>query len=323
MAAGFAYFTSADSGAPTLSGSVGAMISLLDWVLVSKGGWDKVFSGTNLAAYRSQTGNRFYLRVDDTQAKYARMRGYRDMTDISNGTNSFPNTTQGRDNTWGWLKSMTASNTPIRYWGIRTNQYITIVIEHGNINNVSAVRRSLVAFGDFPSYGETDPYNTCLIGNDSVNSNPNPILPNGFSSSTPISPITYFPTSDVLCAVAATFTGTVTPNAMICSPFGSVAYNQNDHWYTSNRLIISPFQILTSSSSNDPTYAVPRGRLPNIQQVYGSMPYTPHSGYPTYNEEIFTQNGRRYIALSGNYDGNSILYYDTILLEITDTDGAL
>ena len=79
-APGFEFFKSTDAGAPVLTGQVGKMIAVLDWVLVTKGGWAKAFTGTNLAAYRSNTGNRFYLRVDDTQTIFTRLRGYRAMT---------------------------------------------------------------------------------------------------------------------------------------------------------------------------------------------------------------------------------------------------
>lgn len=321
MAAGFAYFTSADSGAPVLSGSVGAMIRLLDWVLVSKGGWDKAFTGTNLAAYRSQSGNRFYLRVDDTQATYSRMRGYRAMTAISSGTNPFPNTTQAPSATWGWVKSVVADSTPIRYWGVRTNRYLLIVIEHSNITTGGISYRSIVTFGDFPSYGETDPYNTLLNGIDVVNYSSNPLFSYYFSSGMQFSPTSSVPATGVFTSLAATFSGTATPNCGIIAPFGFISSGYDPNWYATNRLVTSPFQLLNSSNSTNTSNLVPRGRLPNIQQVYGCMPLTSLAGYPTYDGEVFTQNDRSYIAITST--ANSPGNYDCILLETSDTDGAL
>lgn len=324
MAAGFAYFTSADSGAPVLTGSAGAMIGLLDWVLVSKGGWDKAFTGTNLAAYRSQSGNRFYLRVDDTKTTYARMRGYRAMTSISPGTNPFPNTTQAPSATWGWVKSMSADSTPIRYWGVRTNRYLIMVIEHGNVTNYNGTcHRSIVTFGDFPSYGETDPYNTLLTGIDPINNTSDPYFPGYFSFEVRFSPTSYVPTTDVLASLAATFSGTATPNCGIIAPFGFIG-GSDPNWYATNRLVTSPFQLLNSSNATKGTNLVPRGRLPNIQQVYGTMPIASTSGYPTYDGETFTQNGRSYIAITAVSDSdNPSNTYECILLETSDTDGAL
>jgi hypothetical protein len=54
-------------------------------------GWQKAFSGTNKAAYRSQdvTGTRFYFRLDDTQTTTATASGYEAMTDVDTGSNQF------------------------------------------------------------------------------------------------------------------------------------------------------------------------------------------------------------------------------------------
>lgn len=58
-------------------------------------GFTKAFSGTNLAAYRSDdvTGTRLYLRVDDT-GNPAKTRGYEVMTDINTGTGDYPTVAQ-------------------------------------------------------------------------------------------------------------------------------------------------------------------------------------------------------------------------------------
>lgn len=59
-------------------------------------GWTKLYTGTNLAAYKSlapeSTG--CVLRVDDTGTTVARVRGYESMSDINTGTGPFPTVTQ-------------------------------------------------------------------------------------------------------------------------------------------------------------------------------------------------------------------------------------
>lgn len=90
------YFkTSYTDPIPPYSGTPGSLIEILDYLLVTVMGWTKEFSGTNLAAYKQPAGsNGYYLRIDDTNATYARAVGYETMSDINTGTNMFPDTTQ-------------------------------------------------------------------------------------------------------------------------------------------------------------------------------------------------------------------------------------
>jgi hypothetical protein len=83
-----------DVGAPTLSGTAGALIGVLDHALVTGQGWSKVYSGTNLAVYRAPAGNQLYLRVDDTGTTAARIVGYETMSAVSTGTGPFPTEAQ-------------------------------------------------------------------------------------------------------------------------------------------------------------------------------------------------------------------------------------
>lgn len=60
------------------------------------GQWEKVFSATNVAVYRSTdvTGARFYYRMDDTGTVSARLRGFVSMTDVDTGDGPFPTDAQ-------------------------------------------------------------------------------------------------------------------------------------------------------------------------------------------------------------------------------------
>ena len=55
-------------------------------------GWEKVFSKTNVAVYRSAdpAGTRAYYRVDDTNPLYARVTMYESMTDVDTGVGMGP-----------------------------------------------------------------------------------------------------------------------------------------------------------------------------------------------------------------------------------------
>jgi len=78
--------------------------------------WAKVYSGTNLAVYRSTDplGTQRYLRVDDTGTFDARCVGYEAMTDVNAGTGPFPTTVQFSGGVY-WTKSNAAS-TATRNW---------------------------------------------------------------------------------------------------------------------------------------------------------------------------------------------------------------
>jgi hypothetical protein len=66
-------YRSTDAGAPSLSGTVGSLIALLDAVLVNgygakaAAGWTKAFAAANLAVYRNSAaqGSGHYLSIDD------------------------------------------------------------------------------------------------------------------------------------------------------------------------------------------------------------------------------------------------------------------
>lgn len=79
-------------------------------------GWEKAFSGTNIAVYRSQNamGNRRFLRVDDTGSSDARVVAYNSMTDVSTGTGPFPTAAQVSGGGY-WPKSMGDPSAAQRY----------------------------------------------------------------------------------------------------------------------------------------------------------------------------------------------------------------
>lgn len=316
-APGFEYFTSADVGAPALSTAAGSMIAVLDWVLVTKGGWEKSFTDTNLAVYRSLTGNRFYYRLADTNAYYTALRGYRAMTGVSTGTSPFPPTATA---TWGIAKGANSQPTSnVRYWGVRTNRYMVIVVEHGQTATVSYDTRNVYVLGDFPSYAETDAFNAIITGSDYVNINSNPTFPGSFSPNSGL----LGPTGSVAgtnSGISGTTTGT-TGLSEIFPPFTAASAQTTATFvHSAGRLVFAPFSIANSVSPNS-TPIMARGRIPNLHQVFGPIPPILTAPYPTYDTEVFTLNGRSFITLCNQVIVNDA--YDAILLETTDTDGAL
>lgn len=77
-------------------------------------GWEKVFSKTNVAVYRSTdiAGTRAYYRVDDTHTQYARVQMYESMTDVDIGVGVAPASPSGG---FFWHKRSAASVNGV-YW---------------------------------------------------------------------------------------------------------------------------------------------------------------------------------------------------------------
>lgn len=318
MAAGFQYFDYTQSGAPALTAAAGKLIALLDWALVGKGGWDKAFTGTNLAAYRSQSGNRFYLRVDDTQATYSRLRGYRTMTAISTGTAQFPTTAQagGNINTWGLRKQYDTTMPAARYWGIRTNRYFLLIVSVGDIPMLGAEYRAIYAFGDVPSFAEADAFNTVLVGVPFVDSTANPYI-NAYINGTPQWASGYGSGTTHGCWAGSPNGAVVSPYAPVFVPFMGPDPGMAAHL---GRMVISPVLIGSSNTTASP-YIYPRANLPNLIQPFGLFSDTGMSSTPCTDQTPFSIGARSFMPLMHSRSAGG--QADGVALETTDTDGAL
>lgn len=80
-------------------------------------GWEKLYSGTNKAVYRSTDvqSAKHCLRVDDTGTTTARVVGYETMTDVDTGVGPFPTAAQFSGG-GHWWKSIAATTTTRDYF---------------------------------------------------------------------------------------------------------------------------------------------------------------------------------------------------------------
>lgn len=125
---------------------------------VAPAGWQKVFTGTNLAVYRSLdvTGNRFYLRVDDTGTTLARFVGYETMSDVNTGTGVFPTSIQ-QSGGFYFPKSQTGDATA-RAWFLIADRR-TFYLGNQNLGGAGGTAYALsMVFGDAVRVGSTDNY---------------------------------------------------------------------------------------------------------------------------------------------------------------------
>ena len=114
-------------------------------VKMAPAGWEKVFTGTNLAVYRSPNvqSTRQYLRVDDTTTTTARVRAYESMTDVNTGVDMW------MDNYW--FKSQAADATARTWTLIADDRTFYLRIEAGG-------QEAVYPFGDINPVRPNDPF---------------------------------------------------------------------------------------------------------------------------------------------------------------------
>lgn len=176
-----------DASAPTLTGQVGSMTSLLLACLVNgyvgkaAAGWTNPYNGTNQRVFRPASGVQHYFAVDDnapgtaaSPAEYGRLQGFEVMTAWATGTGPFPTTLQSSILV-PFLKSATADATA-RPWVVVADGRTCYVF--ADLNHTTAQYASggvplytAFAFGEFYSLmSVTDSYRSFVMGRNSETS---------------------------------------------------------------------------------------------------------------------------------------------------------
>lgn len=144
------------SFATAITGAVTGTVT----VKVAPAGWSKLYSGTNLAAYKitAVEGTGCILKVDDTGATVARVRGYEAMTDMATGTGPFPTVSQWTEPGLWWSKSNAAS-AEARPWRIVADDR-GLYFFPKNADTLGEHQGNY--FGDILSLKSNDPY-ACIL----------------------------------------------------------------------------------------------------------------------------------------------------------------
>lgn len=139
------------------------------------GSWEKAYSGTNKAVYRSTdvAGSGCYLRIDDTGTTTCRVRGYESMSDVDTGVAPFPTDSQISGGGY-WHKSNAADSTSIKYVLAADSRAFRIAICPASRQG-AAYRSSVVrGFGDEKKLAaEGDAYCCTISANNTATINSN------------------------------------------------------------------------------------------------------------------------------------------------------
>lgn len=133
-------------------------------------GWEKVFSKTNVAVYRSTevSGTRAYYRVDDTNALYARVQMYESMSDADTGVAAAPASPAGG---FYWHKRSAVAATGV-YWVLRGDSRGFYISVAPNAASSAAASNGYGLYtyyaGDINSYRSGDAWCAALTGSEST-----------------------------------------------------------------------------------------------------------------------------------------------------------
>ena len=141
-------------------GSAGGVITMK----MAPAGWTEEFAGVNLMVVRPPdiSGNRHFLRLQDTATTTLRAQGYENMTAVSTGTGPFPTTAQQSGGGY-WPKSDLADATDNPWMIVADGKRFYLGVAPGYASAPTYIGMQPVGFGDFKSYRKTaDPYATFM-----------------------------------------------------------------------------------------------------------------------------------------------------------------
>lgn len=143
MALAPTFYSSADSGAPVLTGETGKLIALLRAILVAGYGakaglgWTEPFTATNKAVFRNNavSGTGYHLRLDDSNTRYTLMTAYLGMSDVDTGDGNPVPTVAQYASGMAWCKSSLTNSTPRDWVAIGNERSVYLFVDvFGNGN---------------------------------------------------------------------------------------------------------------------------------------------------------------------------------------------
>lgn len=170
------FYYSTDPSAPTLSGTAGDLVAVLDACLVNgygskvAAGWTKAFAATHGSVYAQGGGNGFGVSVDDNAsgaggAQEALARGYEAPSAVGAGSGPFP--TVAQLSTGIVIRKSAAASATTRQWiVVADDRSFYVFVQTGDSAGVYLA----FGFGDFYSLLTGDGYRTIICGRATANS---------------------------------------------------------------------------------------------------------------------------------------------------------
>ena len=117
---------------------------------IAPAGWEKVYSKTNVAAYRSLSPEsaKMFLRVDDTNPQFVRVVGYETMSDVDTGAGAFPAAAQQAGGGY-WAKSDVTSAAAVAWILASDGRFFFDSPAPGSHRGMAYQNCFLRGFGDF------------------------------------------------------------------------------------------------------------------------------------------------------------------------------
>lgn len=143
-------------------------------VKTAPAGWEKRFTGTNKAAYRSLSpeSRGMHLWVNDAGTTTCNVRGFEAMSDVDSGTGLFPTSAASAGGHF-WWKSAAANSNAARWGVFADHRTIFFLPQAGSASNSSHIHCPAHAFGDMLEYRSVDAHavwlsaHTAAVGNSS------------------------------------------------------------------------------------------------------------------------------------------------------------
>lgn len=126
-------------------------------------GWVKALSSANVAAFRSASAaaSGVFVRIDDSNARYARIRLAESMPDINTLIGPTPTDQQASDGLY-ISKSGAVSSAARRWILVASEKFVVLAVAY---NGSYLSDYEAYVFGDYPSLRVGDPYNSIIIAN--------------------------------------------------------------------------------------------------------------------------------------------------------------
>lgn len=142
-------------------------------VKTAPAGWEKKFSGTNKAVFKSLSpeANTSYLWVNDTDTMNANVRAYEAMTDVDTGTGAAPTVADSATGGF-WVKSSAANATANR-WDLFADARAFYYLPAPSSGAASTqIGQACYFFGDIVAFKSGDVFSTALFAPSSAGAAP-------------------------------------------------------------------------------------------------------------------------------------------------------